>query len=452
LYLIKHSFGLKEVIKMSSVSLAHSYPLNDEARESILSAVDRAFDSQIQFTQKLVTYPSTRGNELSAQNLIFAAMRERGFEMDQWELDSEKLSTHPGAGVVEVSYKDVVNVVGTYGNHQDEGRSLILNGHIDVVPTGPEDQWSSSPWDAYIKDGWLYGRGSGDMKAGLVANLFAYDAIRTAGLMPTGKIHFESVVEEECTGNGTLSALLRGYDADAVLIPEPEEDRLVRANVGTIWMRVRVSGWPAHPREMAAGFNAIDASHHVMEQLRQLEAVWNAEKVKHRYFEDVEHPINLNLGKIEGGDWASTVPAWCELDLRLALYPTKTPHEIWATVMDTLDNIKQDANGHPITVSATKTGFFAEGYVLEEGTPAEQVLADSHRIAFAGKELQSFTTPGYLDGRIFVQYGKTPALTYGPVTEAIHSFDERVAIESIRRITKSIALFIAQWCGVKPAN
>lgn len=421
--------------------------LDPTIRDRIFDAVDAGFDAQLAFTQELVRHPSLRTEEQSAQDLMFSAMKKRDLEMDRWELSANDISAHPGAGIVDVSYDDVDNVVGTYRPTREAGRSLILNGHIDVVPTGPESQWATSPWDSRIDGDWLYGRGSGDMKAGLVANLFAFDALHRAGLAPTGRIHFQSVVEEECTGNGSLAALQRGYTADAVLIPEPEEDMLVRANVGVIWFRVRVSGSPTHPREMTAGFNAIDAAHHVVARLRELEERWNAQKGSHRYFEDLEHPINLNLGKISGGDWASSVPAWCEVDLRVALYPGVTAEDAWEEITAHLATVVADEHGHRIEATATRNGFFAQGYVLEEGTDAEQALRDAHQHVF-GDELRTFTTPGYLDGRVFTQYADIPSLVYGPVSEAIHGYDERVSIESIRRITKSIALFIAEWCGV----
>lgn len=431
---------------MTSTQIA---ALSAHHRDRILAAVDAQFDRQVRFTQELIRHPSLRGTEASAQDLLYGAMSGRGLEMDRWELNPQELAGHPGAGKIEISYTGVDNVVGTYRPRREVGRSLILNGHVDVVPEGPEAQWQRSPWDAAIVDGWLYGRGSGDMKAGLVANLFAFDALRAAGLDPLGRIHFQSVVEEECTGNGSLSALMRGYTADAVLIPEPEEDMLVRANVGTIWFRVRVAGHPGHPREMSSGFNAIDAAYFVVEKLRQLEARWNTEKDQHRYFEDLAHPINLNVGKIRGGDWNSSVPAWCELDLRIALYPGTTADDAWSEITAALAGIEHDAHGHPISAEAIPTGFYAEGYVLETGSDAERVLGESHSDAFEGAELKSFTTPGYLDGRVFVQYGKVPALVYGPISKDIHGFDERVDIDSVRRITKSIALFVARWCGVE---
>ncbi|MFF2028823.1 ArgE/DapE family deacylase [Arthrobacter sp. NPDC058192] len=423
-------------------------PLSPDQRDRILAAVAAGFDDQIAFTQELVRRPSTRTREGTSQDLVFDSLRARGLEMDRWQLDPQELAAHPGAGAVEVSYEGVENVVGTYRPAAETGRSLILNGHIDVVPEGPEDQWSGSPWNAEIRGGWLYGRGAGDMKAGLAAAIFAFDAVRNAGLSPTGRIHVQSVAEEECTGNGSLAALLRGYTADAVVIPEPEEDMLVRANVGVIWFRVRVAGHPTHPREMSSGFNAIDAAYYVLTRLRELEEEWNAEKGLHRYFEDLDHPINLNVGRISGGDWGSSVPAWCELDLRIALYPGTAPDDAWRAITQLLAGIGKDESGHPILATATRTGFYAEGYVLEEGSDAEDALRESHRQVF-GEELKTFTTPGYLDGRVFVQYAGIPALVYGPVSEAIHGFDERVSIESVRRITQAIALFIAEWCGVE---
>ncbi len=422
--------------------------LDQSTRDKILAAVDAAFDSQLKFTQELVRHPSLRTQEASAQQLLFETMEQRGLEMDRWELDAEEIAAHPGAGAIAVSYNDVVNVVGTWKPDIERGRSLILNGHVDVVPEGPKTQWTADPWDSYVKDGWLYGRGSGDMKAGLAANLFAFDAIRSAGYEPTGRIHFQSVVEEECTGNGSLAAFLRGYTADAVIIPEPEEDMLVRANVGVIWFRLEVGGEPTHPREMQSGFNAIDAAYHVVGQIRALESEWNDERASHRYFEDLNHPINLNMGEIRGGDWPSSVPAWCHVDLRVALYPGTSAESVWKQITDLLDGIKTDGQGNAIRATAVRTGFFSEGYVLEEGSDAEDVLKDAHRDVF-GKELQSFTTPGYLDGRVFTLYGDTPTLVYGPISEAIHGYDERVDVESVRRITKSIALFIAEWCGLQ---
>jgi acetylornithine deacetylase len=287
------------------------------------------------------------------------------------------------------------------------------------------------------------------MKAGLAANLFAYDAVRAAGLAPLAPIYFQSVVEEECTGNGALAAFLRGYRADAVIIPEPEENMLVRANVGVLWFKVRVTGRPAHTRVMTSGFNAIDAAYSLITALRELEARWNAEHHSHRHFENLDHPINFNIGKIEGGDWPSTVPPWCEFEVRAAIYPGVTADsaraEIEACLAAACERDPRFGSSRP---TVEFTGFYSEGYVLEEGSDAENVLRDCHKIAF-NADLESFTTPGYIDARVFVIYGKMPTMVYGPVSKDIHGFDECVDLESVRLITKTIALFIADWCGTE---
>lgn len=206
-----------------------------------------------------------------------AAFQDAGLSVDQWTLDAAELATHPAAGAVTVDYSNTPVVVGTYepSAPADGARSLILNGHVDVVPEGREDTWTTSPWDGRIEDGWMYGRGAGDMKAGLVANLFAFKALQAAGLEPTGRVHLQSVPEEECTGNGTVAAMQRGYTADAVLISEPIAETLVRANLGVIWFDVDVTGTAAHAHEMAKGFNALDAAYSLIGDLRELEDRWN---------------------------------------------------------------------------------------------------------------------------------------------------------------------------------
>jgi acetylornithine deacetylase len=351
---------------------------------------------------------------------------------------------------VTEEHSDAPILVGIHRPREERGRSLILQAHVDVVPPGPEAMWTHPPFDPVIEGDWLHGRGGADMKAGWAANFAALDALAALGLQPAATLYLQSVVEEESTGNGALMTHLRGYRADAVLIPEPEEEMLVRANVGVLWFRVTVRGLPTHVREMGAGANAIDAAYRVVGALRELEAEWNAEKDRHPGFEALDHPINLNVGRIEGGDWASSVPAWCRLDCRIALYPGTTAKDAAEAVRACVAGFARAdpfvANNPP---EIAFHGFFAEGYRLEPGSEAEAVLARAHRAA-TGEALETFTTPGYLDTRVHALYDRVPALCYGPVSENIHGFDERVSLASLRRITTAMALFVAEWCGVEP--
>ena len=415
----------------------------------IAASVEEGFAEQVRFTQDLVRFPSTRGNEHTIQDFVFRALRERGYAMDRFDMDRAAIARHPGGSPVSAAHSAAPIVVGIHRPRAERGRSLILQAHVDVVPPGPADMWERPPFEPVIEGDLLYGRGAGDMKAGHAANIFALDALRRAGFQPAATVYVQSVVEEESTGNGALMTHLRGYKADAALIPEPEEEKLVRANVGVLWFEVEVRGAPAHVREMGAGANAIDAAYRIVADLRGLEDAWNAERAAHRYFEEAEHPINLNLGMIEGGDWASSVPGWCRIACRISIYPGVTAEDAARAVQARIEAFaRRDpflANNPP---RVTFNGFHTEGYVLEPGSAAEAVLGRAHERVFEAK-LESFMTPSYLDARVYALYDRIPTLCYGPVSRNIHAVDESVSLASVQRITKAMALFIAEWCGLE---
>lgn len=424
-------------------------PLDPALRDTILASVDAGFSEQLAFTQELIRFGSLRGQEHACQDFVFRALKQRGFTMDRFAMDEAAITAHPGGAPFSAAHSDAPIVVGIHHPRQESGRSLILQSHVDVVPEGPHEQWTHRPFDPVIEGDWLYGRGGADMKAGHAAMFGCLDALRRVGLQPAATVYVQSVVEEESTGNGALMTHLRGYRADAVLIPEPEQEMLARANCGVMWFQVMVRGVPVHVREMGAGANAIDAAYRVVGALRELEAELNAEKAGREYFEELDHPINLNIGKIEGGDWASSVPCWCRIDCRIAMYPGMSAQEMSRRIEACVSRFsRQDrflANNPP---QVSFNGFWAEGYVLQPGSEAEAVLGRAHEAAI-GAKLQSFVTPAYLDTRVYALYDKIPALCYGPISENIHGFDERVSIASVKRITGAMALFVAEWCGVE---
>jgi acetylornithine deacetylase len=151
--------------------------------------------------------------------------------------------------------------------------------------------WTHPPFEPVIEGDWLYGRGGADMKAGHAANIFALDALRRIGLQPAATVYVQSVVEEESTGNGALMTHLRGYKADAVVIPEPEDEKLFGPTSAYSGLPSRY-GVPVHVLDMGAGANAIDAAYRIVAELRRIEEEWNAGKVGHEYFENEGHPIS----------------------------------------------------------------------------------------------------------------------------------------------------------------
>lgn len=428
--------------------------MTDNLKTRLCDAVDANFDQQVQFLSDLTAHPSTRGNEQSAQDFMATELSTRGYEIDRWQIDIEDIQHLPGFSPVLGPYDDAVNVVGVHKARSGRGKSLILNGHIDVVPEGPLDMWDSPPYEPRVADGWLYGRGGGDMKAGLASNLFALDALTACGVAPAGDVFYQSVVEEECTGNGALACLARGYSADAALIPEPFAEHLVTAQLGVVWFQVHLKGRPTHVAYAGTGSNAIEAAIPLIQALHEMEHRWNAAQNRPDDYAHMHHALNLNIGKIEGGDWTSSVPAWCVFDVRMGLFPGQSIDAAKAEIEQViLDAARENAFLRNALPEIVYHGFHAEGYALSQDSSdnaatAISALEQAHR-SVTGTALQREAITATTDARFFGLYADTPALVYGPRAEAIHGFNERVDLDSMRRVTKATALFIADWCGTE---
>jgi acetylornithine deacetylase len=275
--------------------------LSPEQVRQITKSVEDGFDEQIAFTQKLIRFGGQRGDEHEIQDFVFQQYSERGYQPVKFSIDPEEIARHVGGGRISATHSKAPIVVGVHNpkNQAEGGKSLILNGHVDVVPLGPKELWSDDPYSGRIDGDKLYGRGAGDMRAGVGVYFKALDALRRIGLQPASKVVLESVVEEESTGNGTLMTHIKGYHADAALIPEPVGEELVRANVGVLWFQIEVKGKPVHVREMATGTNAIDACWKVIAGLRELEKEWNEREIGRDLkiqdiltHKELEHPLS----------------------------------------------------------------------------------------------------------------------------------------------------------------
>jgi len=421
--------------------------MDETLSRDIIAAVDAGFDDQVKLTVDLTALPSTRGQEATAQDFMAEQYRRRGLAVDRWKIAVEDIQDLPGFSPVAVSYENAFNVVGVHRPKETKGRSLILNGHIDVVPTGPLDLWTKPPFAPHVENGWLYGRGSGDMKGGLVAALAAFDAVDRLGYRPAAEVYLQSVIEEECTGNGALACLQRGYRAEAAIIPEPAQNGCDMSQLGVMWFQLKVRGRPTHVGHAGRGVNAIESCFPIVAALHKLEDKWNADR--HALWADHPHPINFVVSKIEGGDWTSSVPAWCTFDMRISFYPCQSLESVRsaveAVVREAARNDAFLANNPPDVVYH---GFQAEPYVVENADHVHAVLAKSHQASF-GEPLVGRHITATTDARFFGLYAGIPALVYGPLAEDYHGFDERVHLDSLRKVTRTIALFIADWCGLE---
>ena len=422
--------------------------LNPLSEAQIIDAVAAQRDEAVALLCELVAQPSLLGDEAGAQALMRREFERNGLRVHEFAIDEDKLRDHPGYSPSIIPYAGRHNVVGI---HQPagpvRGKSLILNGHIDVVPVGTAAMWASPPFEPRIDGDKLYGRGAADMKAGIVAYTLAFRALQRLGYEPAAPVYLQSVVEEECTGNGALACLVEGYTADAALIPEPGEG-VMTAQMGVMWLTIDVYGVPVHAACAHTGVAAIAFANHLVDALRELETDWNRPAMRHACFAGHEHPINFNLGRIAGGEWTSSVPTHCRVDMRLGFYPGRTPAEVRVQVEA---HLKAAYAAHPqhgsVRYDITYQGFQAQGLVVDTTQPVIGQLMQCHH-DIAGADAPMFASTATTDVRFFHLYGNIPSTCYGPHGADIHGIDEWVSINSLQRVTAVLALFIARWCGL----
>jgi len=427
-------------------------PLDADVLAAVDAAVDELRDERTELTKDLVRFRSVLGREAGVQRRMADAYEDAGLAVDAWPIRYDELRDLPGFSPVDWDEDDRPNVVAVHRASEPAGRSLILNGHVDVVPAGPEELWSSPPYEPEIRGGRMVGRGAGDMKAGVAAALTAYRAIRRAGFEPASALILQSVIEEECTGNGALATVQRGYTADAAIIPEPFDHTLLTAQLGVIWARVTVQGRPTHVLEATAGADAIRMAWELIEELRWLEEEMNRPETRPDAYADAAHPINLNVGRMEGGEWTSSVPASCTFDVRLGFFPGTSVAEAKRVLERRIAGV---AEAHPVLRDRPPriewVGFHAEPYTVSADAPLLRELGDVHRRTL-GTSAAPLNSTATTDARILGLAGGIPTTCYGPEARAIHGIDESVDLESAHQVTRVLARFIAHWCGLRPAR
>ena len=389
--------------------------------------------------ERLVAAPSTVGLEQEAQDVVEQELKRLGLEVERLPIP-ETIEDDPLAGVAQISYESRADVVGRLGSN--EGPSLLVNGHIDVVPAGKPDLWTSPPFEPRLDGDRLYGRGAGDMKGGFAMATLALDALLAVEPEAiAGSLTFLSVIEEECTGNGTLAAARAGVLADAVILPEPTGLGMLLAGVGILWLDVVLDGKSAHAESADRAVNPIDLALTVVDALRRSEREMNLEIEPS--MRGVEHPYNINIGMLEAGDWRSSVPANATLGLRIGHPTSWSTADAIARVGAAIHEIDDPwLRAHPPTLRPS--GFRAKGYAMPGGDPLARRLADAHRAAH-GEAVAEVAMASTTDARLYINDFDVPALCYGPVAHDIHGIDESVELSSIVAGARTLARFIADW-------
>jgi acetylornithine deacetylase len=398
------------------------------------------------FLERLVDQPTVLGHEEPGQEVIREALREIGLDPVDVPMDAEALRAHPVASPFDWDVTGKANVVATWGpGAEQDGRSLILNGHVDVVSPEPRDRWPRDPFVAHVEDGWLSGRGAADMKCGIAATLGAVRGLRRLGLELHAPVHVESVVEEECTGNGSLQTILAGYTADAVVIAEPFGAAITTSQVGVLWFHVKLRGLPGHAAASGQAVNAIEQSLRMIHALRALEAELNA--MPPSPYDAYEHPITLNVGTIHGGDWPSTVPGECTVGYRIAAYPGMSIGHLQDRIEAIVaEAAAADPAAFPSPPEVLYNGFRASGYEIARDHPLVTTLAGSYA-RHVGAPPALVATTGTTDARVFGDAAGIPAVCFGPYAEQAHGAGERVYLPSVVQTAQVLGVFIKDWCG-----
>lgn len=415
--------------------------------QAVMEQVDQRFASSIDFLQAMVRQPSTLGNEKGVQKVVYQRLQEIGLKPESWDFDLETLRQHPNFGPLDLSYQGRPNVTAVWPAGASGGKSAIFNGHTDVVSAEPLINWTHDPFGAEIVGDWMYGRGAADMKGGVAAMILAVEAVRSAGVSLRGEVTLEAVIEEECTGNGTLACVLKGLKADTAIVPEPHGLTASLSTVGVIWFRVKTRGQASHVLAAESAVNAIEKMIPVITALRALEAEMNAE-TRHPYYTELPHPINLNIGVIRSGDWPSTVPSSCFIECRLSCQPGSSVDATQERVRQAVKKAAhEDAWLQKYPPEVEFFGFRAEPSVVDPTTEAMKTLADCHQ-AIVGGKLAINPSTATTDERFFLNILGIPATCYGPLGERIHAGEERVYLPSVLLSAKVMALFMLRWCRV----
>jgi acetylornithine deacetylase len=408
-------------------------------------AVDARRDDLIAFASSLVQSASLPGAEGPVQELVAAKLRALGLETRILPVRFDRLRDHPAFGDDGFTPDGRVDVIGRWAGAG--GRSLILNGHVDVVSTGDAALWSDPPWSGLVRDGWLHGRGSCDMKSGLAAGIFALAVLRDLAWQPRGDIIVESVTGEESGGCGTLATIVDGIRADGAVILEPTGLDLCPVQSGALTFRLIVPGRAAHGAMRQHGVSAIELFSKVHAAILGLERARHG-LVGTDLYDDPDYVAPVSIGTIRGGEWHSTVAELVVAEGRFGVFPGETVAAARAALEDCVrEAAAEDAwmMEHPPKVEWFEGQF--ESGATRADHPLVEGLARAHRSVLRS-DPRVRGVPYGSDLRLFTNHADMPAVLYGPGDVRVaHAVDEKIRVDEIVDAVAVLAMFIAEWSG-----
>jgi acetylornithine deacetylase len=421
--------------------------LDDGLAEAIRGAVQAGREDAVSLLQELVRVPSVTGEEGAVGAVVGRAFSERGLDVDTWEATREETEPYREHVGEQSSYENRPNIAGTRRG-AGNGRSILLNAHTDTVDPGDPTAWKGDPLSGNLEGDLLYGRGSCDMKGGLVTHLVALDALSDLGLGLRGDVTVAATVGEENGGLGALSTVLRGYRADAAIITEPTRLALVPAQGGSLIFRLKIPGRSAHAAVRDEGVSALEKFGPIFENLRELEQERNG-VLSHPLYDGVSNKVPINIGVVRAGNWASTVPESLVAEGRVGLMPGEEVDlfkDLLAERIATIADRDPWLREHPPELEWFG-GQFAPAEVEPDAPICEAVKAAHERVT--GEKPSVEGVPYGADMRLFIDFGGIPCVMYGAGdVNVAHAPDEHISITELLTATTTVACLLLDWCGV----
>ena len=422
--------------------------MKTDARKKLLEKIDQSRDKAVAFLRDMVVIPSVTGDEAQIQTFMSKYMKKIGLDVDKWETDWEELKKHPGYRPVDRGYEGRPNIVATWKG-AGGGRSLLLNGHTDVIPVGGGEGWSDNPWSATIKNGRMYGRGTADMKSGVASHIMAVECLKGAGLKPKGDVYINVVIDEEVSGHGTLDTVIRGYKADAGISGETSDLAVQPACIGRIWFEIEIHGKPAGIQKRYEGISGIELGNKIVKAVADLEAKRVA-TITHPLYPNALDTLPCIIGSFSAGNYPSAFPANCLLKGSIGTVPGEDHEGVKQSLVDQIARAAAEdpwMKLHPPKVRFV--GYDAQASEIPRDHAIVETVCKNYK-EITGRDPQISGRQGAADTRFLNLYADTPTVIFGPGSTAVmHANDEYVSIDDYITSIKVMALSIADWCGVE---
>lgn len=404
--------------------------------KQLVNIVDEGQEELIELTRDLVKIPSDNppGDTTRISTYLINYLRDHDIKTEVYE-----------------PRKGNPNVLATIGG--GDGPNLVLNAHMDQFPSEVGEEWKHDPYDAEIDEGKLYGRGVGDMKAGLSSLVYIFTKIKETDIDLPGKITLTLVSDEETGGRWGMGWLVENIPdvlGDACLSGEPSGLTMRIGEKGECPLLVKTYGGAAHGSFAGyVGENAILKMTSIIPHIEEFDGYKSKLSVeleelmndairgyRQQYgheaegMEQVLRHVTVNISVIRGGTSFNIVPAECELKIDLRLPLGINPEDMKADVTNklkeldpeiTVDYLKDESTIHPANYTSPSD-------------PIAQALIEGHRSVTGGDPFISFTS-GLTDQR-YTRYKGVPSVAYGPRVWNMGGADEYITLKDLQTVSR----------------